>query len=274
MPTVSVIIPTFNRAAALPRALTSVLSQTVPVDEIIVVDDGSTDGTSALVAQSAWPVRLLAHTQCRGVSAARNAGIAAARSEWIALLDSDDVWLPHKVERQLAAAARSPSFDVIHSDEVWVRNGRRVNAPHRYTKRGGRIFQACLPLCAISPSTVMVRRRVFAEIGLFDEDLPACEDYDLWLRVCARFEVLYVDEPLIEKHGGHPDQLSMRHAGMDRFRVRALMKILDQHVLPRDDEAAARQAIVAKCRIYGEGARKRGRHTEAEHYSKIAERYG
>ncbi|MFQ5351319.1 MAG: glycosyltransferase family 2 protein [Thermoanaerobaculia bacterium] len=269
---VSVVIPTFQRAALLPRALESVRRQTRPADEVIVVDDGSTDGTADLLRRDHPKVRCLRRPN-GGVSAARNQGIEAAQGEWIALLDSDDVWRPDKLERQLDALAARPDRLVCHTDEIWVRDGRRVNPGLRHTKHGGRIFRHCLPLCAISPSAAVIHRSVLAAVGLFDEELPACEDYDLWLRITSRYPVLLVEEPLVEKHGGHPDQLSRSVTGLDRYRIRALVKILEAGRLAPDDHAAAVATLREKCRIWADGAAVRGRHEEAATYRDLARRW-
>lgn len=257
MKSISVIIPSHNRARLLPRCLDSVLAQTRPPDEIIIVDDGSTDGTAALVAERYPDVRLMAQPN-RGVSAARNAGVRGARGDWLAFLDSDDAWLPAKLERQCQTIEKDPEQQALHTNEVWIRNGVRVNQKRKHKKRGGFIFQHCLPLCVISPSSVMLHRRVFAQVGLFDETLPVCEDYDLWLRICARMPVSFIDEPLVVKYGGHEDQLSKRHWGMDRFRIRALDKILNDEALAAPDRHAALAMLVEKASIYLRGAKKHG----------------
>lgn len=263
---VSVIIPTHDRREAVVNAIRSVQAQTHAVHEIIVVDDGSTDDTSEAVASHFPSVKCVQQAQ-RGVSAARNRGIREARSIWIAFLDSDDEWFPHKIERQLEMLSRASDLRLCHSDEIWIRNGRRVNPRAKHSKAGGRIFQRCLPLCCISPSAALVRRDVFDDVGLFDETLPACEDYDLWLRICAREPVAYVDEPLIVKHGGHADQLSRRYWGMDRFRIRALEKIVRCEELGNDDRRAALTALCAKIEVYVGGARKRRRDDEVAAYT-------
>jgi len=270
MTSIAVVIPAHNRAHTLPRALDSVLTQTRPADEIILVDDGSTDGTAALLRAHYPSVRYLRQAQ-QGVSAARNRGIRAATSDWIALLDSDDAWLEHKLERQ----CRSLQADhpLIHSDELWVRNSVRVNPKKKHAKSGGWIYQQCLPLCAISPSAALLRRDLFDTIGFFDESLPACEDYDFWLRVCARYPVVYVDEALIIKYGGHADQLSRRYWGMDRFRVQALEKALLELPLSSNDRAATQAMLVSKLRILRQGAHKRGKRDEAANYQNRLQYY-
>ena len=265
--TVSVVIPTFNRASVITRALESILLQTRPPDEILVVDDGSTDDTAERVRAEFPGVRLI-EQENRGVSAARNAGIRAATGTWIALLDSDDEWLAEKLDRQLRAVAANIEVDTVlcHTDEIWIRRGRRVNPMKKHRKLGGHIFEHCLPLCVISPSSALLHRRLFETVGWFDEDLPACEDYDLWLRVTARFPVLFIDEPLIVKHGGHDDQLSRRYWGMDRFRISALEKILAAATLSDADRAAAESMLAHKIAIYASGAQKRGKLAEARAY--------
>lgn len=264
---VTVVIPTYNRAALLGRALASLGAQTRRPEEIIVVDDGSSDGTAALVRECFGGV-VYASQERAGVSAARNRGIAQARGEWIAFLDSDDEWRPGKLERQLASLACEPTYRICHCDEIWVRRGRRVNPKDRHAKAGGRIFRRCLPLCAISPSAVIMHRSLLDEVGPFDEDLPVCEDYDMWLRVCSRHPVLFVAEPLVVKHGGHPDQLSRRYWGMDRFRIAALEKIVRLPHLDGDDRRAALETLLEKIDVYLQGARKRHKRDEVELYEK------
>ncbi len=269
---ISVVIPTYNRRATLPRALDSVLAQTLPAVEIIVVDDGSTDGTGEWLATAYPRVRLLRQPN-RGVSAARNAGIAAAEGDWIALLDSDDAWLPAKLDTQAKAIAARPGHRLCHTEEIWIRDGKRVNAMKKHAKCGGRIFRQCLPLCVISPSAALLDKHLLQEHGGFDEHLPACEDYDLWLKVCAREPVLFVATPQIVKYGGHSDQLSRRHWGMDRFRVHALDRLIAAEVLGREDRRAAVETLMKKARILVNGANKRGNHDLAAEFQAYMDRY-
>ena len=242
----------YNRRELVARALESVSAQTFTDWELIVVDDASTDGTWEYL-RSAWdraPVRLLRQRVNSGVSAARNTGIGAARGDWIALLDSDDEWKPPKLEKQMAALAES-GLAVCHTDEIWIRNGVRVNPHKHHAKHGGRIFLHALPRCVISPSSILLQRAVFDAVGLFDESLPACEDYELFLRLTCRCEVLYLEEKLTVKYGGHPDQLSRAHPAMDRFRVRALDRLLKDAAAPltAEERAAARDTLVRKAAI-------------------------
>ncbi len=261
---VSVVIPTHNRAELLGRALLSVQAQSRPAGEIIVVDDGSDDGTAELV-RSAFPAVRYVRQEQRGVSAARNRGLEAATGQWIAFLDSDDEWRVEKLERQMAALALDPTYRICHTDEIWIRAGVRVNPRRKHAKRGGWIYRHCLPLCAMSPSSVVIHRSVLESVGRFDEEMQACEDYDLWLRICCRHPVLLVDEPLVVKHGGRADQLSALR-GQDQFRIRALEKILASGVLGAADRQATLCTLAEKIDIYAGGARRRGREAEALRY--------
>ncbi len=237
------------------------VEQTHPPDEIIVVDDGSTDGTTAHLHER-WPQVRVIEQDNRGVSAARNAGIHAASSEWIALLDSDDRWYPTKLEKQLAALQEHPGHRFCHTDEHWIRNGRRVNPGKRHAKPSGDAFAASLPLCAISPSSALIERRLLLELGGFDENLPACEDYALWLAITATEPVLFVSEALLQKHGGHEDQLSHRYPAMDRFRLDALAGIIEGDRLDSLQQRQAFEMYQQKYAVYRQGALRRERHEE------------
>lgn len=263
-PLVSVVVPTFNRAAQIGAAVDSVLAQTYPHWELIVVDDGSQDETPLMLSAYGERIRTI-RQENRGVSAARNRGILAAAGEFIALLDSDDYWLPDKLAAQVAYFRQHPALMLCQTEEIWVRNGRRVNPKARHRKFAGMIFEKTLPLCLISPSAVMLRRSLLDEVGLFDETLPACEDYDLWLRITWKYPVGLIETPLIVKRGGHADQLSAMPE-MDKYRIRAIVKILEQGCLSPSQAAAAGAMLAEKCRIYAAGCRKRGRLEEAQYY--------
>ena len=262
---VSVIVPTHDRHDLLPRALDSIVAQTRAPLELIVVDDGSKDGTAGMLRRR-YPDVVLIEQSHGGVSSARNRGIEASRGDWIAFLDSDDEWLPKKLACQHAALETDPTALLCHTEEIWIRNGVRVNPMKKHAKRGGRIFESCLLLCCMSPSSVVVHRSVLENVGVFDERLPACEDYDLWLRITHRYPVLFVDEPLVIKHGGHGDQLSRRYWGMDRFRIAGLEKLLADVSLTIDQRAATESVLAEKIEIYRAGAEKRGRRAEARRY--------
>ena len=272
MTEVSVIIPTYNRAAFISECVQSVLTQTLPAREVIIVDDGSTDATYNILNDLGFnsistPKTVLGYIfqKNQGVSSARNLGIKEAKSEYIALLDSDDCWLKGKLDRQVIAFRDDiQNRRLCHTDEIWVRNGIRVNQHKKHKKSGGNVFQSCLKLCCISPSSTMLHRSVFEDFGFFDEDLPACEDYDFWLRYSSKEEVIFINEPLIIKKGGHSDQLSGVHWGMDRFRIYALEKILNEPDLKLDYRIAAIREIILKMEILINGSQKRKKKVYAE----------
>ena len=270
---VSVIIPTYNRAAFLEKAIDSVLAQTYQDFELIIVDDGSTDNTADLV--NSFDRRIVYIFQDnRGAAAARNSGIRAASYDLIAFLDSDDCFTAKKLELQLDAMQKKSEYLVSHTQEIWFRNGCHLNQKKRHRKEGGFIFSRCLELCAVGMSTIMARRQLFELVGLFNEDLPCCEDYDLWLRVSARYPFLLVDHPLTIKDGGRPDQLSVKYrVGMDRFRIEAIKALLDSNSLDERQLQLAQKELVRKCRIYANGCLKHGRSQEGKIYSGLARQY-
>ena len=272
MTEVSVIIPTYNREKFISECVQSVLAQTLPAREIIIVDDGSTDATYNILRDLGFNSLSTKKTvlryffqQNRGVSSARNLGIKEARSEYIALLDSDDLWLKRKLDRQVSAFQNDTQCSrLCHTDEIWIRNGVRVNQHKKHKKHGGNVFQSCLKLCCISPSSAMMHRSVFEDFGFFDEDLPACEDYDFWLRYSAKEDVNFIDEPLIIKKGGHSDQLSGAHWGMDRFRIYSIEKILKEPDLKLVHKTEAIQEVILKLEILINGSQKRQKFAYAE----------
>lgn len=269
---ISVIIPVYNRITLIDRALQSVYEQTRSADEIIVVNDGSTDNIETHIREQHPAVRLLNQSH-QGVSAARNTGIRAAGGNWISLLDSDDSWQPQKLERQCGELAKATTYSICHTNETWYRNGKVLPQKKKHRKQGGHIFQHCLPLCAISPSSVIIRKTLFDEIGLFDERLPACEDYDMWLRICSRHPVLFIDEALTNKFGGHINQLSQMHWGMDRFRIQALQKCIESNDLNDIDRQAAIQMLLHKIDIFIQGSEKHGTNTYSEQFMTLKQRY-
>ena len=269
MTAVSVVIPTFNRAQKVVRAISSVLSQTFTDVEIIVVDDGSTDGTKKEVEQFEDLVTYVAHSSNLGVSAARNTGIKRSGAPLIAFLDSDDHWLPEKLAVQVCFFDEHPEAVACQTEELWIRNGRRVNPMKKHQKPSGDIFEPSLKLCLVSPSAVMLKRSLLDEVGFFDEDLPVCEDYDLWLRISCRYPIHLIKEALVVKEGGHRDQLSVSHKGMDRFRIKALVKLIKNGTLNERQLKATLEELSLKCRIYGNGCLKRGKTEEGAFYLRL-----
>ncbi len=276
MKEISVVIPVHDRAAMLGEAIESVCRQIEPAGEIIVVDDGSTDGSSETA--SSFPGVTLISQPRGGVSSARNAGIRRARGEWIAFLDSDDLWERKKLKTQMTFMERHPSFPLTHTEEIWIRNNRRVNPGARYRKHGGEIFVHCLKTCFIAASTVMARRDLFDRVGLFDESLPACEDYDMWLRVSSRFPVGYIDSPLTIRRSGHAGQLSMTVPFLDLYRFESLSRLADEPHLSNDQVRAVLDALERKGTILLSGLGRKGKAGEAENLERtmrqLRERFG
>jgi glycosyltransferase involved in cell wall biosynthesis len=255
---ISVIIPTYNRAFCLERAISSVLAQVGADFELIVVDDGSTDGTRELLKPLVVTGRLRYLAQPnRGVSAARNLGIRAAQGSWLAFLDSDDEWRSGKLAAQIQDLEIRPELAVSQCQEIWIRGGRPVNPGRRHRKKEGDIFLDSVRLCLISPSAVILKAELLEEIGLFDENLKAAEDYDLWLRLTARYPVGLLDQALVIRHGGRPDQLSAQ-SGLDYYRVQALAKILASGLLSPSQAQAATEEMLRRKAIYEKGRRQRG----------------
>ena len=258
---ISVIIPTFNRKHTLQRAIDSVLAQTFKPYEIIIVDDGSKDGTKEWLLQN-YPSVQYIHQPNNGVSSARNKGIQISQGSWIALLDSDDEWMPEKLEYQSRFLEMNRDSSFCHTNEIWIRNGVRVNQMKKHKKYGGDIFKYCLDICRISPSSSIIKKDVFEEVGAFDESLTVCEDYDLWLRVTAKFNILFLDEPLIKKYGGHLDQLSRVPEGIEQYRIRSLEKILSMGSLTETQFRLAKDMLIHKLNIYAKGLKKRDKYEE------------
>ncbi len=285
-PEVSVVIPTYNRLAMVREAVASVLAQREAEFELIVVDDGSTDGTAdelervaALAnAERAERRRMgVVRTANRGVAAARNTGVALASAPLIALLDSDDLWLPQKLKRQVASMRTDPQCVISQTDEIWLRGGRRVNPGLRQRKRGGDIFLDSLRTCLISPSAVIMRTALLREIGGFDERMAAAEDYDLWLRILARHQVRLLAEPLTVRRAGYAvsgvaGQLSATVPAIDRFRIVALLKLLAAGDLDGPRRQAVCDVLAEKCAIYAQGLRRRGRETDAAAVARLGAR--
>jgi len=271
-PLVSVIIPTYNRGWVLREAIDSVLAQDFKDFELIVVDDGSTDNTGEILDSYDQDLIVLRQSN-KGVSAARNRGIAATAGRLVAFLDSDDLWLPPKLSSQIDFFNSNPAAVINQTEEIWIRNGVRVNPKTRHHKSSGMIFERSLGLCLVSPSAVMMKRALFDEVGLFDEDLPACEDYDLWLRISWRYPVHLIETPLIIKRGGHADQLS-KAPGLDKFRIQALKKVIESGQLDEDSYQAAVRTLQEKCTIFAGGCRKRGKDDEAQYYEELSIRMG
>ena len=254
---ISVIIPTYNRCDLLKRAINSVIKQTITPKEIIIVDNGSTDQTYQMVS-SLFPEINYFIEKKRGVSAARNKGILESKSKWIAFLDSDDAWKPTKLEKQMEYSVfNQDKYRIIHTDETWYRNKKFLNQLKKHKKSGGNIFKNSLQLCCISPSSVVLKKQIFDDYGLFDENLEVCEDYDMWIRITSKEEVGFLDSPLVLKYGGHSDQLSKKFWGMDRFRIKSLEKNLKNEHFSKSQKISVLDTLIEKLTIVSDGALKR-----------------
>ena len=269
MPMVSVIIPTFNRSEKVVRAVSSVLNQDFRDFEVIVVDDGSIDNTHEALSKYMSAIKYIRQSENMGVSAARNRGIKSSIAPWIAFLDSDDYWLTEKLSVQIEYIDQNPNTVACQTEEIWIKNGRRVNPKKRHKKPSGNIFTQSLKLCLVSPSSVIIKRSLFEDVGLFDETLPVAEDFDLWLRISCRHPIHLIDKGLVVKEGGHDDQLSRQFSGMDRFRIKAIVRLVESGILSQDQTSQAMEELSIKCRIYGEGCVKRGKIQEGNFYLSI-----
>lgn len=271
-PKVSIIIPTCNRANYLAEALNSVQSQTYNDFELIVVDDGSTDDTEEIIKKTSQKIKYF-YQENKGVSAARNKGILNSSGEFISFLDSDDLWEKRKLEKQVDFFNENREAKICYTDEIWIRKGMRVNQMKKHAKHSGGIFEMSLPLCIISASSVMIKREVFNKVGLFDESLQVCEDYDLWLRISKEFPVYFIPEKLIIKRGGHKDQLSKKYWGMDRFRIKVLEKLLSNEGLTPEQRTATLRELERKCEVFSKGCFKRNKIEDGERYEEIPLKY-
>ena len=259
MPLFSVVIPAYNRREMLVKAIESVLSQDFTDYELIVVDDGSTDGTESIESMYNGRLRYI-YQPNSGVSQARNRGIREAVSPHIALLDSDDTWHKTKLRKDKEYIESNPSVNIHQSEDIWIRNSRRVNPGKKHLKKDGYIFSESLKLCMISPSSVVFSRKIIDNYGLFDEELPACEDYDLWLRITPFEYIGLIKEKLITRYAGHSDQLSSNYPLMDRFRLYSIMKLLSScgDKLSDIQKKEAETAAIEKARMLLAGSLKRG----------------
>ena len=253
---ISVIIPTNKRKKTLARAIQSVINQSLSPFEILIVDDGSNDGTEEWVKDNFQNIKYI-YQNNHGVSSARNIGIENAYGDWVAFLDSDDEWLPNKLYEQVKAIDSNPEIKFFHTNEIWIRNGIRVNQMKKHKKYGGYIFEKCLDICRISPSSALIQKEVFDNIGIFDESLRVCEDYDLWLRITSKYPVVFLDVPLIYKYGGHADQLSKVNDGIESYRIQSLEKIIKSGLLSDEQKVMAVNVLVNKMKIYSKGLEKR-----------------
>lgn len=270
-PSICVVIPAYNREATIARCIESVLAQTYKPKDIIVVDDGSTDSTlSILNSFSDW-ISVVPVLENKGVSFARNLGVQHSQAEWISFLDSDDEWTPNKLEKQVSFLKQYPFYDILQSEEDWIRDGELFNKKKHHSKQEGFIFDLCLERCMITPSSVLISRTLFNRFIGFDDKLPTCEDYDMWLRISRHHPIGLEHTVSLKKYGGHADQLSEKYPAMDQFRVKSMLKVLE-----KEKEEAFRALIKAvltqKIEILVNGHKKRNNWEQVQYFENILAR--
>ncbi len=269
---VTVVIPVQNRAEMLRRAVESVSAQTFQDFDLIVVDDASTEDLSGVKGLlegegHAW----LRMKENGGPAVARNAGAAMMKGEWLAFLDSDDVWSPEKLERQLEWHARNPQAEMSQCEEEWLRNGQPLKKKAAQEQPDGWVFEKCVEVCCVSPSCVMISRELWQELSGFDVRYRVCEDYELWLRASLHNQVGLVKSesgPLVTRHGGHDDQLSFAVEAMDRFRVLALLELMNREELSEERRCYVEQGVLKRAEVLIKGAQKRGKEDAVAVYSR------
>jgi glycosyltransferase involved in cell wall biosynthesis len=276
LPVISVIIPVYNRFEMAKEAVSSVIGQTYRNFEIIIVDDGSIDMTPVIPTYFRDDERVryikINHSGMPGL--VRNMGVKISKGKYLAFLDSDDLWMESKLEKQIRYLENNPEYKIVHTREAWIRNGKKISQTGFKHKRSGDIFKDALEKCIIGPSTVLIERELYNYLGGFRDDIEIAEDYELWLRLTDFNNIAYIDEPLITKRAGHIGQLSEKYGQIEIFRIRGLQKLVEQKYFSPDNQQMAEQELVKKCRIYAAGCRKRDKIDEAELYKSIAAKYG
>jgi len=257
---ISVIIPTFNRSSFLTKTINAILEQTVSVDEIIVVDDGSTDDTREICSN--FDIRYI-YQDNKGVSSARNHGISLSLNDWIAFCDSDDIWHKEKIEKQIIFHQKNQHILISHTNEIWKFNEKIIKQKKHHQKPSGYCFEDNLDSCKIGASTTLLNKSILEDIGYFDESLIACEDYDLWLRILLKYELGLCQEELVTKIAGHKGQLSFETPMMDTFRIEALLKHIDTKYM-----VLVKKELLKKIDIVLNGAKKHQNHDIVEKYTK------
>ncbi len=273
-PLVSVILPVYNRKDLIKNALKSVINQVFTDFELIVVDDCSTDGmTEDDIVSLDKRIKYYRQPIHCGVSKARNDGVKISKGKWIAFIDSDDEWLKQKLGKQIQWTRSHEEYEIAQTKEIWIRNGKRVNTPKTHEKIEGDLFYASLDRCMITPSSVLLTRSLFDRTGGFNESLPACEDYDLWLRICRNHLVGLIDDYLLIRYGGHSDQLSANVMGLDRFRIRTILGLLERNQLRESQKLTAITTLKKKATVVANGYLKRGNPELYERFISIVKRF-
>jgi glycosyltransferase involved in cell wall biosynthesis len=263
-PQVSVIIPTFNRRDYLPIALDSVLAQTYTDYEIVIIDDGSTDDTRDILAPYEQRIRYF-YQENRGIAAARNRGIEEARGTCIALLDSDDYWLPGKLACQVEGLEENPQWGMVATRCSSISPDGRFRRHNRPGKSGW-ILTDLFKSNFIRTSSAMITRECLEQVGVFDTSLPECEEYDLWLRIAHRYPIGFINQPLTvytdNPHGVSIDSLAGRH-----FRITVLEKEYLRKCIP---PALYRRRMARNYHYLGRHYLRRGQRGEGRNYLRQA----
>lgn len=263
-----IVIPFYNRKIFVKKAIRSVQNQGFKQWHLWLVDDGSADGASEELEREfvSHKIQIIRLNKNYGVSFARNQAIKMGKNPWIAFLDSDDEWLPIKLEKQMQYLQKNPSTALIHCNEIWLKNKKIFPQKNKHKKQGGRVFKQCALLCCISPSATIIKRSVIEDLNLFREDFPVCEDYEMWLRLSAQYEVAFLEESLLFKHGGHPDQLSYAYPVMDYWRAKALSQHVNSKYLSQEEKEHLKKVLLEKCNILLKGYEK---HKNFKHKKEI-----
>jgi glycosyltransferase involved in cell wall biosynthesis len=240
---VSVIIPTYNRAQFVERAVRSVLAQTYEDFELLVIDDGSSDQTQNTIKRIPdRRIKYIRHSNNKGVSAARNTGIKHAEGNFIALLDDDDVWLPTKLEQQMKYFQTRPDAGAVYTGCISIDS--KSNEPMRNIFPNAVQFKDLLRdnYCEGAPSSILIKKDCFKKVGLFDETLPFCEDWDMWIRLARFYEVNVLDQLLVKRY----EHASCMHKNFDlaiEGREMLLTKISDDSLWDKKLMSSHRVAI-------------------------------
>lgn len=259
---ITAIIPTYNRADFLKKTINSIINQTYKIDEVLIIDDGSTDNTNEVLKKFGNSIKIIKTTNV-GVSAARNTGIKNAKNDWLAFLDSDDHWLEDKIQKQINLHVENKDVLFSHTGERWIRDGKVIKYPKKLAKPSGECFLENLPTCKIAASSVVVHKCIFEDIGLFDEDLSVCEDYDMWLKISHKYKIGLIEEEGIIKQAGH-EQLSQTIFAIDRYHIYSLKKFLNSEY-----QEEVKNEIMKKCKVLIKGALKHDNKEIFNEYSKI-----
>ena len=259
VPYFSIIVPIYNRPNLALRAIQSIEQQTYLNFECWIIEDGSTVPLkSQVIKEILKDTRFyyLKNKKNKGVSYTRNQGIKHSRGKWICFLDSDDIWDKKKLEFSQQFITENPNYLIFQTKDIWIKKGKRINPQTKHLKIKDDLFEKSLELCAITPSSVCIQKKIFSQIGLFSENLRCCEDYALWLKITSLHPIGLLNKALTTRYQGHADQLSFRYPVMDRFRIDALYQFMlnNNHIQHINLAKKMRQK---KIKIVLTGAKKR-----------------